>query len=223
MWVHADGVQKDVQSEVKEIMFVGASCLICSIFEDFEEFEDRLEYTVDLINDVSLTQRTVFAAETFLMVFDPAYSVPQRALHDAFIVEFLMHTLTHIAEEVERGDYTLREAIFPALSELVPSPEVLSSEEDLVSEWQEDFYWVAHDLIGEFDFEFGEMLKRLEGMQAPYVGRLFAGLNMKSPRYFDGYDSKYIEDNLNEIVRKCAKIIDFIHKYEKNGNFRPHP
>ena len=39
MWVHANGVQKDVDADIKEAIFVGASCLIRTIFEEFEEFE----------------------------------------------------------------------------------------------------------------------------------------------------------------------------------------
>ena len=45
---------------------------------------------------------------------------------------------------------------------------------------------------------------------------------MKHPQYFDGHDSSYIEKNLNEIVARCAKIIDFIEKYQK-GEFPPSP
>ena len=65
MWVHADGVQKDVEAEVKEAVFVGASCLLRSVFEDFEEFESRVEYSVDLLNEIGLTHRAIFAGEAF--------------------------------------------------------------------------------------------------------------------------------------------------------------
>jgi len=60
-------------------------------------------------------------------------------------------------------------------------------------------------------------------MGAAFVGRLFSDLNAKGSDYFEGYDSSYIEKNMNQIVSKCAKIIDFIEKYQKSGNFRAHP
>lgn len=229
MWVHADGVQKDVEAEIKEAVFVGASCLLRSVFEDFEEFESRVEYSVDLLNEIGLTHRAIFAGEAFLMIFDPAYSVPTKAMHEAFVVEFLMHTVSHIMDEIDQGGTELRTEMvrltdtlysrYPHLGWL----EVCGAEEDDIDEWQRAFGSIAMILVGEHDFEYATMLNRLDELGASMVGKLFAGLNMKDPQYFDGYDSSYIEKNLNEIVARCAKIIDFIEKYQKRGNFRPHP
>ncbi len=223
MWVHANGVQKDVQSEIKEAVFAGASCLIRSVFEDFEEFENTTEYSVDLVELASMTQRTIFAGETFLMIFDPAYSVPQKAMHEAFVVEYLMHTIGHIGNEIANEEYDLRKDMFRVIHSVLSSPEVESFDEEDIGLWQEDFSWIAAELVGNYDFEYATMLNRLDEMGASVVGKLFAGMNMKDPKYFDGYDSDYIEKNLNQIVARCAKIIDFIEKYQKNGNFRPHP
>ena len=77
--------------------------------------------------------------------------------------------------------------------------------------------------MGNYDFEYATMLNRLDELGASVVGKLFANMNMKEPKYFDGYDSSYIEKNLTQIVARCAKIIEFIEKYQKNGNFRPQP
>ena len=85
------------------------------------------------------------------------------------------------------------------------------------------FSWIAAELVGDFDFEYSSVLNRLDELGASFVGRLFADLNLKETEYFEGYSSSYIEKNMNEIVSRCAKIIDFIEKYQKNGNFRPHP
>jgi hypothetical protein len=104
MWIHADGVQKDVQSEIKEAIFIGASCLIRTIFEEYEDFETFTQYSVDIVNEANLVQRTIFAGETFLMIFDPSYSVPKKAMHEAFVVEYLAHTASHIANEIENGE-----------------------------------------------------------------------------------------------------------------------
>ena len=48
----------------------------------------KTSFSVDLITEANLAQRAVFAGETFLMIFDPAYSVPKKAMHEAFVVEF---------------------------------------------------------------------------------------------------------------------------------------
>ena len=37
------------------------------------------------------------------MIFDPAYSVPTKAMHEAFVVEFLIHTVSHIMDEIDQG------------------------------------------------------------------------------------------------------------------------
>jgi len=223
MWVHADGVQKDVEAEIKEAIFVGASCLIRRVFEDFEEFESTGEYSVDLLNEIGLTHRAIFAGEAFLMIFDPAYSVPTKAMHEAFVVEFLMHTVSHIMDEIDQGGTELRQQMFRVIHSVLTSPEVDSVDEEDIGLWQEDFSWIAAELVGDYDFEYANMLNRLDDLGASVVGKLFAGLNMKHPQYFDGHDSAYIEKNLNQIVARCAKIIDFIEKYQKRGNFRPHP
>lgn len=227
MWVHGNGVQKDVDADIKEAIFVGASCLIRTIFEDFEAFENNTEYSVDLVNESSLTQRTIFAGETFLMIFDPAYSVPKKAMHEAFVVEYLMHTVSHIEHEIGMEEFNLRKDMFrvinSVLSKIPISPEVNCIEEEDIGEWQEDFSWIAAELVGNYDFEYATMLNRLDELGASVVGKLFANMNMKEPKYFDGYDSSYIEKNLTQIVARCAKIIEFIEKYQKNGNFRPQP
>lgn len=222
MWVHADGVEKDVHTKTKEAIFSGAACCLRSVFEDYEEFESTMVFSVDLINESNLTQRAIFAGEAFLMIFDPACSLDKRAMHEAFIVEFLMHTVTHIAQEIEEGTYDLRKQMFPVIDELV-NHSVDGWEDDDIDDWQEAFGHISYALVGEHDFEYGVMLNRLDELGASVVGKLFSSLNLKSPEYFDGYDSDYIEDNLNLIVRNCAKIIEFIEKYQKSGNFRAHP
>ena len=94
---------------------------------------------------------------------------------------------------------------------------------EVIDSWQEAFGYIAAELVGSEDFEYGVMLNRLDEMGAAFVGRLFSDLNDKGPDYFEGYESQYIEANMNRIVTKCAKIIEFIEKYQKSGNFRAHP
>ena len=223
MWVHADGVQKDVQMEIKAALFPGAACLLRSTFEDFEAFDNSVEYSIDLLTNANMAQRTVFAGEAFLMLFDPGYSVPLKAMHEAFVVEYLMHTVSHIAHVIEAEEYLLRKDMFRVINTVLDSPEVTQFDEEDTGLWQEDFSYIATELVGNHDFEYGSMLNRLDEMGASVVGKLFAGLNMKEPHYFDGYSPAYIEKNLNKIVARCAKIIEFIEKYQKSGNFRPHP
>ena len=67
MWVHANGIEQDIHSDFKEAIFPGAACLIRTVFEEYEDFEDGMEYSVELINQSNLTQRAVFAGETILM------------------------------------------------------------------------------------------------------------------------------------------------------------
>ena len=226
MWIHADGVQKDVQSEIKEAIFVGASCLLRTIFEEFEEFEGVTEYSVDIVNEANLTQRTIFAGEAFLMIFDPAYSVPKKAMHEAFVVEYLLHTVSHISKEISNEEFDLRKdmsRVFDAVGIDMGDGDADGPMEEDLDYWQYGFGLLAGELVGDQDFEYASLLTRLDELGASVVGKLFAGLNMKDPKYFDGYDSDYIEENLNQIVARCAKIIEFIEKYEKNGNFRPQP
>jgi len=223
MWVHPNDTQKDVQAEIKEAVFHGASCLLRTIFEEYEAFESEANFSVDLITEANLAQRAIFAGETFLMIFDPAYSVPKKAMHEAFVVEFLMHTVSHIADEIEQSTFELRKDMFRVIRKVLKHTEVEYYFESNVEEWQEDFSWIAAELVGNFDFEYSSMLNRLDELGASFVGKIFADLNLKDPNYFDGYSSSYIEKNMNEIVSRCAKIIDFIEKYQKSGNFRPHP
>lgn len=223
MWVHPDDTQKDVQAEIKEAVFHGGACLLRNIFEEYEAFESEAKFSVDLISEASLAQRAVFAGETFLMIFDPAYSVPKKAMHEAFVVEFLMHTVSHIADEIEQSTFELRKDMFKVTRKVLKHTEVEYYFESNVEEWREDFSWIAAELVGNFDFEYSSMLNRLDELGASFVGKIFADLNLKDPNYFDGYSSSYIEKNMNEIVSRCAKIIDFIEKYQKSGNFRAHP
>tara|TARA_B100001093_G_scaffold317834_1_gene303223 strand:- start:33 stop:704 length:672 start_codon:yes stop_codon:yes gene_type:complete len=223
MWVHPNDTQKDVQAEIKEAVFHGGACLLRTIFEEYEAFEAEAKFSVDLITEANLAQRAIFAGETFLMIFDPAYSVPKKAMHEAFVVEFLMHTVSHIADEIEQSTFELRKDMFRVIRKVLKHTEVEYYFESNVEEWQEDFSWIAAELVGNFDFEYSSMLNRLDELGASFVGKIFADLNLKDPNYFDGYSSSYIEKNMNEIVSRCAKIIDFIEKYQKSGNFRPHP
>jgi len=144
-------------------------------------------------------------------------------MHEAFVVEYLMHTVSHISHEIQAEEYPLRRDMFSVINEVLDSPEVTQFDEEDTVRWQEDFSRIAAELVGDHDFEYGSMLNRLDEMGASVVGKLFAGLNMKEPHYFDGYSPVYIEKNLNKIVGRCAKIIEFIEKYQKNGNFRPQP
>ena len=223
MWVHGNGEQKDVQSEIKEAVFAGASCLLRTVFEDYEAFENTANYSVESIAETALSQRAIFAGEAFLMIFDPAFSTPKKAMHEAFVVEYLMHTVTHISQEIAAEEYLLRKDMFRVINSVLPHTEVTRFEEEDMGLWQEDFSWIAAELVGNYDFEYVTMLNRLDELGASVVGKIFADMNMKDPQYFDGYKPSYIEKNLNQIVARCAKIIDFIEKYQNNGNFRPHP
>ena len=226
MWIHTDGVNKDVQGEVKEAIFIGASCLIRTIFEEYEDFETVTQYSVDIVKEANLVQRTIFAGETFLMIFDPSYTVPKKAMHEAFVVEYLAHTASHIALEIESGKTTIR----TAMSRILDTVGIDLGDGDVDDPMEEDLeYWqyglglLAGDLVGDHDFEYATMLSRLDDLGASVVGKLFAGMNMKDPKYFDGYDSTYIEKKMNQIVSRCARIVEFIEKYQKTGNFRAHP
>ncbi|MBK37919.1 MAG: hypothetical protein CMB45_02900 [Euryarchaeota archaeon] len=223
MWVHANGIEQDVHSDFKEAIFPGAACLLRTIFEEYESFEEEKEFSVELINQTNLTQRAVFAGEAFLMLFDPGFSLPKRALHEAFAVEFLLHTVSHISNEIFSEEFELRRNVLPIFDRHYPGHSLGGWDNEDLDDWQEVFGYIAAELVGEQDFEYGLMLNRLDDMGASFVGRLFSDLNAKGPNYFDGYDTAYIEKNMNQIVGKCAKIIEFIEKYQKNGNFRAHP
>ena len=119
-WLHSNGVFMDVNAEVKETIFPGAACLLRTIFEDYEEYESEAEFSIELINDISRAQRAIFAGETFLLLFDPSFCIPQRALHEAFATEFLLHTLSHIATEVREEKTELRIRMFKVLSQISP-------------------------------------------------------------------------------------------------------
>ena len=223
MWVHANGIEQDVHSDFKEAIFPGAACLLRSVFEEYENFEEVSQFSIEVINQSNLTQRAVFAGEAFLMIFDPGISIPKRAMHEAFVAEFLLHTVSHISGEMYDEVYDLRKTMLPIFDRHFPNHRLGSWNNEDLDEWQEAFGYIAAELVGEQDFEYGVMLNRLDEMGASFVGRLFADLNAKGSNYFDGYDAAYIEKNMNQIVGKCAKIIEFIEKYQKSGNFRAHP
>jgi hypothetical protein len=222
MWVHSNGIAQDVHSDFKEALFPGAACLIRSVFEEYEEYESESVFSVDLINQASLAQRAIFAGEAFLMLFDPGCVIAPRAMHEAFATEFLMHTLSHIASDIEDEEFELRKNMYRVIDTHF-SHNLCSWNCDDLEEWQEAFGWIAEELVGNQDFEYGSMLNRLDDLGASFVGKLFADLNQKNDMYFEPYDTKHIEANMTQIVGKCAKIIDFIEKYQKSGNFRAHP
>ena len=223
MWVHANGVEQDVDGGFKEAIFPGAACLIRAVFEEYECFEEGTEFSMDLINQSNLVQRAVFAGEAFLMLFDPSVSIPKRAMHEAFVAEFLLHTVSHISNEIFEGGNELRMSMVRVLDDHYQNHPVTNWNNSCIDDWQEAFGYIAAELVGDQDFEYGVMLNRLDEMGAAFVGRLFSDLNAKGSDYFEGYDTSYIEKNMNQIVSKCAKIIDFIEKYQKSGNFRAHP
>ena len=223
MWVHANGVEQDVRSDFKEAIFPGASCLIRRVFEEYEEFESDTNFSMDLLSQSNLTQRAIFAGEAFLMLFDPSVSITKRAMHEAFAAEFLLHTVSHISAEIDEGKSELRRDMIRVLDNHYRNHPVNGWGCEVIDSWQEAFGYIAAELVGNEDFEYGVMLNRLDEMGAAFVGRLFSDLNDKGPDYFEGYESSYIEENMNRIVTKCAKIIEFIEKYQKSGNFRAHP
>ena len=44
MWVHANGVQKDVHSEIKEAIFPGASCFFAVSLKTTKNFEKESSF-----------------------------------------------------------------------------------------------------------------------------------------------------------------------------------
>jgi hypothetical protein len=152
------------------------------------------------------------------MVYDPAFSVPVKALHEAFVTEFALHTVSHILHELDDEYYEIRQALYPLLVANSATGRLVGWHDDDLEAWQDAVGIIAIGLVGEADFEYGSMLHRLDAAGASMVGRLFANLNFKDPAYFDSYSPEYIEENINQIVAQCAKIIDFIDKYEKNGD-----
>ena len=221
MWVF-DGVTKDIDLESKRVIWPGASCLIRQVFEDYESYENNTDYIHEIVELASLKQRCIAAGEAFLMIFDPHYSSPVRALHEAFVSEFCAHTVAHISLEIEDGENKLRMELYPILRDrtrhLLRGP----SDND-IENWQYPIGQILVDIIGDGEFEYGAMVHKMDDYGAEFVGRLFAGMNGKPKNYFDPYDDEYIEQNINEIVSQCAQIIDFIETYEKNGDFTLHP
>ena len=64
MWVF-DGVEKDIDVDVKRVIWPGASCLIKQVFDDYESYEDNTEYMHEVIEMASLKQRCIAAGEAF--------------------------------------------------------------------------------------------------------------------------------------------------------------
>ena len=224
-WIHSNGAFMDVNAEIKEAIFPGAACLLRTVFEDYEEYESAAEFSIELIHDISRAQRAIFAGEAFLLLFDPSFRIPQRDLHEAFASEFLLHTLSHIATEIRDEEADLRARMFKVLGQLSPTnAEQLGhwQNEDL-DVWQECFASVAYQLVGEAHYEYLDVLNKLDRVGAGEIARVFLDLHDMPDDYFEGYDSDYFANNMNQIVTRCAKIIDFIEKYQEKGNFRPHP
>ena len=224
-WLHSNGVFMDVNAEVKEAIFPGASCLLRTIFEDYEEYENEANFSILLLGDINRAQRAIFAGEAFLLLFDPSFCIPQRALHEAFATEFLLHTLSHIEDEIVDERTELRMRMFKVLGQIsFKNTQQLGSwqNEDL-EDWQECLASVAYQLVGEPHYEYLDILNKLDRVGAGELGRIFLDLNEMPDDYFEGYNNAYFDKNMNKIVSRCAKIIDFIEKYQENGNFRPHP
>ena len=67
-WLHSNGIFMDVNAEVKEAIFPGASCLLRTIFEDYEEYGNEANFSIPLLGDINRAQRAIFAGETFFFV-----------------------------------------------------------------------------------------------------------------------------------------------------------
>ena len=154
------------------------------------------------------------------MVYDPTFSAPVKALHEAFIAEFALHTVSHILQEIDDNKYKLRQAIYPLLvvNESGAEGDLVGWDDNDIDSWQTSMGIIVMELIGDDDFEYGTVLHRLDAAEASMAGRIFASLNLKDPAYFDIYSSEYIEENINKTVALCARIIEHIDKYEKNGD-----
>lgn len=224
-WLHSNGAFMDVNAEVKEALFPGAACLLRTVFDDYEEFENNADFSIELLNDVSKSQRAIFAGETFLLLFDPSFAIPQRAMHEAFASEFLLHTLSHIVNDIHEEKTELRKRMFKVLGVISPknTSQLGSWQNEDLDVWQECFASVAYQLVGEPHYEYLDVLNKLDRVGAGEIARVFLDLHEMPDDYFEGYDEDYFQQNMNQIVTRCAKIIDFIEKYQENGNFRPHP
>ena len=55
-WLHSNGAFMDVNAEIKEALFPGAACLLRTVFDDYEEFENNADFSIELLNDVSKSQ-----------------------------------------------------------------------------------------------------------------------------------------------------------------------
>lgn len=224
-WLHGNGILMDVSAEVKELLFPGVSCLLRTIFEDYESFENEAEFSHEFLEDISRGQRAIFAGETFLLLFDPSFKVEQRAMHEAFANEFLLHTLSHIATEIRDERTELRKQLFKALCaiSLTNQKQLGVWQNEDLDIWQECFSGVAFQLVGEPHYEYLDVLNKLDRVGAGEIARVFIDLHDMPENFFEGHDEEYFEENMTKIVARCSKIIEFIEKYQENGNFRPHP
>ena len=224
-WLHNNGIFRDVNAEVKELLFPGVSCLLRTVLEDYESFDNEAEFSHEFLGHISRGQRAVFAGEAFLLLFDPSFNIEQRAMHEAFASEFLLHTLSHIATDIRDEKVELRQRMFKVLCaiSLTNKQQLVSWQNEDLDIWQECFSGVAFRLIGEPHYEYLDVLSKLDGLGAGEIARVFIDLHEMPENYFDGYEEEYLEENLTQIVARCAKIIDFIEKYQENGNFRAHP
>lgn len=224
-WLHSNGIIMDVSAEIKALLFPGVSCLLRTVLEDYESFDNEAEFSHEFLKDISREQRAIFAGEAFLLLFDPSFKIEQRAMHEAFASEFLLHSLSHLATDIKNEKTELRKQLFKALWTISPINQLQlhSWENEDLDVWQECFSGVIFQLVGEGHYEYLEVLNKLDKVGAGEIARVFIDLHDIRENFFEGYDKEYFEENMTKIVTRCAKIIDFIEKYQENGNFRPHP
>jgi len=204
MWKFGDKETRALTKEEKTVIWTGATCVLVSLFDEFEEMDiNKMHLGVELLDRLGHSNRAFFAAETFLMLFDDKFTVPLRAIHEAFAVAFCMHTAGHVIKRDPAGE-VLRAILYPILTSLEES-ELSGPQDSRPEAWTHSVSCLADKFVPEFDYELGIFFSgaeaEIDAMKVVATG------TKRPPFYFTPYGAPYIAARIDDYVTRTHKIL----------------
>jgi len=206
MWSF-DGQPRAASEAVKVIAYSGAMCTLKTVFDDYEEMTfEPTDLNEDALDSLSLANRAVFAAETFLMLYDDSYKTCVRAFHQAFFSHFIFHTYHHVMSDPE-----LRPKMLLALRQF-PGCELYSTEDD-EDAWFNAFTNVLDHHIPDEHFELAGAVLMCAEEELDTEGSKLALVCEKHANFFLPYTSQRISTKIDALVAGVRETIEKNKKY----------
>ena len=208
MWKFRGDQMRPLTKEEKTVLWPGATCVLRSLYTEFEEMDiDKIPLGVELLDRLGHTNRSFFAAETFLMLFDDRFVIPTRAVHEAFAVAFCMHTAAHVIEDNTAGE-VLRSILYPILKEVEifeERSELNGPQDSRKDVWADSVADVAAILVPDYDYELS-MFFIGEEYEIDAM-KLLAKGTKRPAFYFAPYAPEYIAGRIDDYVKRTQNIL----------------